>query len=320
MKWTDEQILKLQISVNEELEISPRINWIPIQQVDFPDCSLESLRSAWKKYGGYTVPLGTAQLPSTQRIERLAILGDTHIPFHDEAALELTYRILDAFGPTSIVHIGDLVDMHELSSFAKGFDPAQTVREIAQARKFLEALRERYPDASLRWIFGNHEYRWDRFIASKARELHGLLGMTLLEQIEPGRYDVKTSYSGLKESYFEYKPNLLIGHWNKVSVNSAYTANALLRDTSLIQGHTHRLGAHFRCGHAVQLGAWENGCLCRLDPAYVLDPNWQQGFSLVCYDNQHELFSVRQVAIQQVAKNNGGMLYWAEFNGEVYEA
>ena len=309
MKWTDEAILRLQTAV-----VAHGCKWKHIADNCFPELEADTVRAAWKRYRFYAVPLDTKLLPKPPRLERLAIIGDTHIPFQDEQALELTFDIIDTFAPTNIIHLGDLCDMHELSVFAKHFNENLLAKEIRLSRLFLTTLNKRYPGTTIRWIFGNHEFRFDRFIAAEAKELMGLRGMSLVEQIEPELHDVAVSYSGLKESYFEYKPNLLVGHWNKVLAHSAYTAKNLLRDVSLVQGHTHRLGAHFKNGHSVQLAAWENGCLCRLDPQYVLDPNWQQGFSLVVYDNKYELFSVRQVAIQQ-----SGKLYWAEFNGDVYE-
>jgi predicted phosphodiesterase len=310
MKWTDEQILKLQLAV-----ASRGTKWSTIQKLDFPDLSVEAVRSAWKANRDYAVPVGVQPPKPPIQYERVAVIGDTQIPFQDDKAVDIALRVIDEFQPTTLVHLGDLCDMYELSCFAKQFSQNQMIKELAQSRRFLKNLGERYPKAKKKWILGNHEFRFDRFIADNARSLIGLRGMTLLEQIEPEAYGFEAIYSGLKESYWEYKHNLLIGHWNKVSIHSAYTAKALLRDVSLIQGHTHRLGYHCRNGHSIQLAAWENGCLCRLDPQYVLDPNWQQGFSLVFYDNARELFAVRQIAIQQ---RDG--IYWAEYNGNVYEA
>ena len=42
--------------------------------------------------------------------------------------------------------------------------------------------------------------------------------------------------------------------------------------------------------------AYENGCLCRLDPKYVQFPDWQQGFSVVHVD-EGGFFNVQQIPI-----------------------
>jgi hypothetical protein len=86
------------------------------------------------------------------------------------------------------------------------------------------------------------------------------------------------------------------------------------RGTSLIQAHTHRGGSHFKRFEDRDLVAYENFCLCRLDPPYMASPNWQQGFSLVYKDAGSDLFYVEPHPI--VRK---GERYRVFFNGEVIE-
>ena len=61
-------------------------------------------------------------------------------------------------------------------------------------------------------------------------------------------------------------------------------------------GHTHRLGIYYRTNAKGTHAAYENGCLCRLDPEYVQDPDWQQGLSVVRV-GEKGFFNVQQVPI-----------------------
>lgn len=256
-------------------------------------------------------------LATLQAMETNAVLGDLHMRFQDNTAIRLTLRVLDKIQPERITILGDLLDMYDASVFAKEADIDTLAQEIEIGAQFLSHLHTRYPTADIDWVFGNHEYRFDRYIKLNARALLGLPGLTLEAMVRQqctrghGRW-LSVHYSGLKESYVPYG-KLLLGHWDKVMANSGYTAKNLLRDVSLIQAHTHRLGSHYRNGHKRQLAAWENGCLCDINPSYVLNPNWQQGFSIVYRDLLTEAFFVDQVAIQQIGEN-----YMSVVNGTMY--
>ena len=64
---------------------------------------------------------------------------------------------------------------------------------------------------------------------------------------------------------------------------------------NVIHGHTHRLGAHYHRTYGDMMGAWENGCLCTLDPEYVVKPDWQNGWSVVWFNGAR--FHVEQICV-----------------------
>ena len=116
--------------------------------------------------------------------------------------------------------------------------------------------------------------------------------------------DITHVSTGLKASYMWYGNELQIGHFDKVNKHSGYTAKNLLDDKhiSLIQAHTHRLGSSYK---TVPFGkkqkrvivGFENGCLCDLNPEYVIDPNWQHGFSIVKKKTGGDRFYIQQIPI-----------------------
>lgn len=61
---------------------------------------------------------------------------------------------------------------------------------------------------------------------------------------------------------------------------SGYTARGELEkhDSSGISGHTHRGGVYYYKTPERYLAWFESFCLCDLNPEYVQEPNWQQGF------------------------------------------
>ena len=235
-------------------------------------------------------------------MEKSVVIGDLHIPFHSKEALGLTMDFMRMFKPDKIFINGDFLDCWAISSFAKPpYIDEKLCDEIQEGNFILGDLLKITKDIT--FIFGNHEYRLENYINKNARELYGMSGLTLEEQLRLKERGIKIVNSHNKENYFKYG-DLLIGHFNKVSQHSAYTAKALLDKygLSLIQSHTHRGGSHFKRSEEGVRVAYENFCLCDLDPSYCLKPNWTQGFSTI--HKVKNRFFVTQVHIF-----NGKLMY-----------
>jgi hypothetical protein len=214
-----------------------------------------------------------------------------------------------------------LLDCWEISRFVKNPElhtRANLQYEIARAKGFLKELRWKFPKARIVYIFGNHEWRWSVFIANNARELYGLKGMTLEEQLECQELKIEVVNSGNKESSWLWG-KLLIGHFDKVNKHSGYTPKTLLEDKSisLIQAHTHRGGSSFRRLYDRDIVAYENFCLCDRQPTYADRPNWQLGFSIVYKDTESDFFYVEPHPIIE-DKIRNQLTYRCFFNGKVY--
>ncbi len=245
------------------------------------------------------------------------VINDLHIPFHDETACNLMLRVASSLQPNIITINGDLIDMFAISKFVKGLDMMDhgLEKDIDATRAWLSNLRKKFPETKIWYIYGNHEYRWDAYIETRAAELRKLKGMTLAEQLDLEKLNIELIYSGMKESSILWG-KLLIGHFNRISKHSSYTGKLLLEDKgiSLIQSHCHRGGAHYKRVYDRALVAYENFCLCDLNPNYMDRPNWQQGFSVVYKDAASDMFHVQQIPIVHSNK------YRVIFEGEVFEA
>ena len=220
-------------------------------------------------------------MQKTKEFEKSVVINDLHAPFHDKKALELTLKFMRSFKPDKIFINGDFLDCYAISHFDKPLHIEEKLcDEIEEAKTILDDLAKITKDIT--FIFGNHEFRWDSYLAKKAPELYGLQGLTIEEQLGLKERGIKVVNSHTKENYVKYG-QLLIGHFNKVSQHSAYTAKGLLDKwgMSLIQGHTHRGGSFYKRDETGIKVAYENFCLCDLNPQYCSKPNWGLGYSTI---------------------------------------
>lgn len=233
------------------------------------------------------------------KLEKSVVIGDLHIPFESKPAVKKVLQFIQYFKPDNIFINGDIIDCLDISRFDKPLERHQNLaEEIEEARYFLLQLRSIAIKSRIFLIFGNHEFRLQSYLSRNARELYGLKGLTLEEQLGCKELDIDVYNNNTKENYYQYG-KLLIGHFNKVNKYSGMTAKNLLEDKgmSVIQGHTHRLGSSYKRTYDGQKGGWEGGCLCDLNPQYVNMPNWQTGFLTIHKDKKSDQFKVTPIEI-----------------------
>ena len=229
------------------------------------------------------------------------ILNDLQIPWQDKRVLDnLVLPFIRDLQPDGVILNGDIVDSYQLSEFTKDplskWDLAREIKEAHQLMSRLGWVREKI------WIGGNHEDRLRRYLWKHAPAL------ACVPQV---RFE---ALFGLAEHGFKWLPygryirlgKLLVTHGSQVVKHSAMSAKAHFEKygCSGLHGHTHRLGAYYITQRGVPSVAYENGCLCRLDPEYADSPNWQQGFSVV------HVFRGGYFNVQQVPVINQRFIVW----------
>lgn len=249
------------------------------------------------------------------------VFNDVHIPWQCEPAIRLMLEVGKRLRPDIIVINGDLLDCWQISRFVKHpklYDKASLIAEIDGGKAFLRKIRSAFADSAIHYIFGNHEFRWNVFIATQARELYGLKGMTLSEQLECQELKIQVHDNGTKENYWQFG-KFLIGHFAKASKHSGYTAKALLEEKGIsgLQGHTHRGGCSFKRMYDRDMVFYENFCLCDRSPEYINRPNWQLGFSIIYKDQGSDAFHVEPHPILEIA-DNGRLTYKTFYHGSFY--
>jgi hypothetical protein len=171
-------------------------------------------------------------------------------------------------------------------------------------RKILRSCRRLLPRARITWIEGNHEFRLRRYLIQNARELYGLPGLFVSELF--GLRPLGIEYVACHPLASKFTDNfirvgdLYVGHWDATSKDAGYAAKGLVENkgVSLLQGHTHRFGAHARTtvDGRVLLGI-ENFSMCRREASYVAHPNWQLGFSMIYLEPASGRFQWHPIAI-----------------------
>jgi UDP-2,3-diacylglucosamine pyrophosphatase LpxH len=205
------------------------------------------------------------------------ITGDWHYPFHDKSAMKIMIRMAKHFKPKNIIINGDALDCVSLSRFTK--EPQEPSAFKTQLEELCDVIKTLQKHSTITYIQGNHEARLERLVFERAPELHGLITM---EKLVNDNLDTKIEYvyTVPSESMIDWRDDLIIGHFNVVRKYCGYTAKALVErfQTNVVQGHTHRLGEYALRVKGRTLRGFEGGCLCDLNPEYVMMPNWQQGF------------------------------------------
>lgn len=205
---------------------------------------------------------------------KFIVISDIHYPYHDAKAIKCVLDFIQDKDIDTIILNGDILDFYDVSSFDKDPDRVNSLqKEIDMSTKFFKKLRTIKPDARIVFIKGNHEYRLERYL-KKHPELYSLDALKLPNLLDLKKYNIEYSDKGIKLG------NLKIIHGTIVRKFSGYTARAEMEknDCSGISGHTHRLAVYYKRTPSRDLMWAESGCLCDLNPEYIDNPSWNQGF------------------------------------------
>ncbi len=249
-------------------------------------------------------------------LHRVFVYGDVHIPYQDPDGLAIMFDALSVYKPDHIIVAGDLIDCEEISTFPKREGVVKLVDELCAGEEHIKKLRLIAPDARISYLEGNHERRFARYVGSRAPALLEVKDVSVDTLLNLSNYGVDF-YPSTDRGISIDLGKLLVGHWSRVSKHSAYTAKLLLDDygKSHIQGHTHRLGAHFRTLADRTLVGYEGGCLCLLKVKYMEFPNWQHGFHTITIAPDG-IFQVQQIPI---ISSNERQCMTAIFGEQIFE-
>jgi predicted phosphodiesterase len=223
-------------------------------------------------------------------MERIVVVSDLQIPYHDPRAVYNLIDFIKRYKPDRVVSIGDEIDLPQVSKWEKGRmgEYAGTIGKDRDATvKILEKLR--VTDV----IRSNHTDRLFNYIASYAPGLYGIPELQL------------ENFLRLPELGITYwrKPMPIAPNWvavhgdhGRISQVAGQTAlkQALQHGKSLVCGHTHRLGLSSvteASGGIVGriLTGLEVGNLMNFKAASYThgSANWQQGFGLLYVDGRN---------------------------------
>jgi predicted phosphodiesterase len=148
-----------------------------------------------------------------------AVIGDIHGPWEDERAVDLFLYICKDLGVTNLILNGDILDFYNINAHGPKDPDVQTnlEDEIEWGRNFLARLKKELPKTKITYIFGNHEYRLDRFIMKNAPVFWNMLRLDKMLELERlgidwvpynERYQVEDTSLFVQHSPPSYSQNL----------------------------------------------------------------------------------------------------------------
>ena len=228
-----------------------------------------------EKRGTFTFPTGC---------RKLGVIGDLHIPYHDEDAIETACDKMEAEEVDSILINGDLLDFYQLSFHEKDPRKVHFKNEIESGKQFFEYIRSRFPGIPIYFIPGNHENRFERYLRIKASELLDM---------DEFRLDVILHVAEYKIEYIPFRTKVVFGdflieHGDKIpgagGVVPARTALMRLK-TNCIINHFHKSSQSSQRVYGVDkpttIIGYSIGCLCELAPDYMEINEWNHGFAIL---------------------------------------
>lgn len=216
---------------------------------------------------------------------RVAILPDIHIPFHDEAALEIALTHIHGWRPTHILLNGDTGDFYASSDFDR--DPARRHllgEEMEQVTEFLVTLKKEFPKSKVIYKCGNHDDRIRRYIWGNAPELAGIPTCTLQSFLKLDQLGIPFVPSSARIKLGAL--TVIHGHEYKTKYSGGLVnpATTLFRKAKclILCSHHHQSNRHSeRTADGKLMTAWTTGCLCDLNPDWNPLNNWSHGFATV---------------------------------------
>jgi hypothetical protein len=237
------------------------------------------------------------------------------IPMHDPAAMSLAVTIVAKAKPSSVIVLGDVLDLADWSTkFSRTPTAAgMTQATLDTAHEWLAQLVAAANGAPVSMIAGNHDARLNRYIVDNAAAAFGLKRANTPESWPVMsvpyllRFGTDTNAGEIPVDYRPGYPAAQV--WLRDDIVAHHgkhtSAHRAARDpvaVSTIQGHTHRLSVETKTllglggapMHTVHVAA---GCLCRIDgavPSYhsATDDtgrpiptveNWQQGVVVLTF-------------------------------------
>ncbi|CAB4126240.1 Calcineurin-like phosphoesterase domain, ApaH type [uncultured Caudovirales phage] len=117
-------------------------------------------------------------------LKKMGFISDLQVPFHDPKAIQLTFDYLNKEKIDSLFINGDLVDFYQLSDFQKDPRVRKFDEEYESIIEMLGFIRKSFPKIPIYYnLDANHEFRYERYMRTKAPELLGLKGKFELEEI-----------------------------------------------------------------------------------------------------------------------------------------
>ena len=241
------------------------------------------------------------------------VLGCMHVPGHDASLVKGITQMMKENKDKiqGLMLIGDFLDMNSLS----GHDinkftalPGLTLSsEYTAGNKVLDMLTNHLkPSADRVYLYGNHEDRWNRYMADMQKAKTPLQSPAEALNLDSRGFNVYTHW---EQDYVTLGKHLDLMHGQYFNVHSAKKHIDTYRG-SIMYAHTHRIQTYIEGstgGFNIGWGGDISSPLFNYMPRGT-KKQWMNGFAVVTIDNNGEYY------VTQVYHHNGKFRY----NGKFY--
>ena len=273
----------------------------------------------------------------TSDIGRCAVIPDMQVgfsrnlrtnalePFHDRAAIDVAWQIIEQEKLTDIVLLGDNLDLPEWSlKFTRSPEMYWTTQpSIVELGWWLAQLPGEVP---IHYIEGNHEVRLRTTVLERAVAAYDLRNVYGDVQLS---VETLLDLPGLGIEYHGPYPHgevwlterLRLHHGEVVRSKSGGTVRSIVDSVLHSEGigHIHRFELAARTAWTASgphiNTAFSPGTLARIDPGAVPGAtsrqNWQQGISICEFDRSSDLVKVDMIPIMKGRAIHRGKIFTA---------
>jgi hypothetical protein len=211
------------------------------------------------------------------------ILGDVHVPYHDEVALQIALEYGFKVGVTGVIYDGDYFDFYSLSKFVKDPRKRSASDEIATGQEIWCCVKSQLNCKYNALKIGNHDIRMLHYLWRTSPHLCGIRAFELENIIEADRFGITVIQS--EQVIKAGALPIIHGHEYMRGISSPVNAarGYFIRAISSVLGaHYHQASTHCeRTINGDDINTWSIGCLCNLHPEYAPLNKWSHGFAVV---------------------------------------
>lgn len=210
------------------------------------------------------------------------IISDIHVPYHSIEALETCFDYAKGRNIDGVIINGDFLDFYQLSRYGKDPNKRKFADELEAGYEILSIIVSEFGN-NVVYKIGNHEERYEHYMAAKAPELLGVPAFRIEELLNAESLGIQVVKD--KRIIKLGKLNILHGHEFGQSVFSPVNPARgyyLRAKASVLCGHNHQTSNHTENNLEGSLvSTWSTGCLSELRPAYLPYNKWNHGFAIV---------------------------------------
>jgi len=216
------------------------------------------------------------------------IIGDLHVPFHDEKAVEAAVKHGYDNGCKHLLVNGDALDAYQQSCWVKDPTARNTDGEIELLKKMFAEFSRLFPGEKV-YKIGNHEERIESYLFLNAPKMIGMSKWDLRVELQKALDIPSWTMIGSKQLYTLGKLNGYHGHelpkglTNPVSVGRGLW---LRTKQTGFTNHWHSTSTHVESNGSKSKNwvCFSIGALCNLHPDYAPINGWNHGLATVEID------------------------------------